>query len=88
MAYSSLGRNPTVISHNVKGLNIPEKRSTLLRKLKKSRPRFVFLQETHFKTNHVPRLTDSYFTEAHHATNDTSKSKGVSILVAETPLSN
>lgn len=83
MAYSGLGRNPTIISHNVRGLNIPEKRSSLLRELKKGRPNFVFLQETHFKTNHIPRLTDSYFTEAHHATNNTSKSKGVSILISK-----
>lgn len=42
-----------------------------------------FLQETHFKTNHIPRLTDSYFNEAHHATNNVSKSKGVSILLSK-----
>lgn len=35
------------------------------------------------KTNHIPRLTDHYFTDAHHATNNTSKSKGVSILVSK-----
>ncbi|XP_040189141.1 uncharacterized protein LOC120920856 [Rana temporaria] len=35
MAYSSLGQNPTVISHNVRGLNTPEKRTTLLRELRK-----------------------------------------------------
>lgn len=83
MAYSGLGRNPTVISHNVRGLNIPEKQITLLRELKKGRPNFVFLQETNFKTNHIPRLTDHYFIEAHHATNDSSKSKGVSILIGK-----
>lgn len=83
MAYSDLGRNLTVISHNVRGLNIPEKQNTLLRELEKGRPSFVFLQETHFRTNHIPRLTDHYFTEVHHATNNTSKSKGVSILVSK-----
>lgn len=83
MAYSGLGRNPTIISHNVRGLNIPEKRSSLLRELKKGRPSFVFLQETHFQTNHIPNLTDRYFTEAHHATHNTSKSKGVSILISK-----
>lgn len=83
MAYADLGRNPTVISHNVEGMKLPEKRTTLLRELKKGKPKFVFLQETHFKTNHIPRHTDSYFTEAHHATNDMSKSKGVSILVSK-----
>lgn len=81
MAYSFLGRNPTVISHNVQGLNIPEKQTTLLREIKKGKPHFVMLQETHFKTDHVPKLTDSTFTRAFHATNDHTKTKGVSILV-------
>lgn len=81
MAYSFLGRKPTVISHNVQGLNIPEKRSTLLREIKKGKPHFILLQETHFKTGHIPRLTDSTFTRAFHATNDQAKTKGVTILV-------
>lgn len=83
MAYSSLGHNPSVISHNIRGLNIPERRSTLLRELKKGRPHFVFLQETHFKTNHIPKLTNQYFTRAFHDTNRDSRSKGVSILVSK-----
>lgn len=83
MAYSLLGRNPTVISHNVRGLNTPEKRTTLLREIKKGKPHFVLLQETHFKTGHVPRLTDSNFTKVFHATNNLAKTKGVSILVSK-----
>lgn len=55
--------------------------TTLLREIKRGKPHFVLLQETHFKTHQVPRLTDSTFTRAFHATNDLSKSKGVSILV-------
>lgn len=81
MAYSALGKSPRVISHNIRGLNIPEKRSTLLRELRKGKPHFVFLQETHFKTGHIPKLTNTYFTEAYHATNDTAKTKGVSSLL-------
>lgn len=83
MAYSSLGCNPTVISHKTKGLNIPEKRTALLRELRKGRPCFVFLQETHFKTQHIPKLTDTFFTQVHHATNDLAKTKGVSILISK-----
>lgn len=60
MVYSSLGQSPTVISHNAKGLNVPEKRTTLLRELKKGKPHFVFLQETHFKTRQIPKLTKAY----------------------------
>lgn len=71
-----------MISHNARGLNIPKWRSTLLRELKKGRPHFVFLQDTHFKTHHIQRPTNSYFTKAFHATNNDSKSKGVSILVS------
>lgn len=72
-----------VISHNIKGLNIPEKRASLLRELKKGRPKFVLLQETHFRTNQIPRLTNTYFNRAYHATNDLAKTKGVTILLSK-----
>lgn len=72
-----------IISHNMKGLNIPEKRVWLLREPKKGKPHFVFLQETHFKTGQVQKLTNAYFTSAHHATNDNAKTRGVTILISE-----
>lgn len=72
-----------VISHKVRGLNIPEKRVSLLRELKKGRPQFVFLQETHFRTNQVPKITNAYFPTAYHATNDLAKTKGVTILLSK-----
>lgn len=62
---------------------MPEKRISILRELKKGRSHFVFLQETHFKTNKVPKVTNAFFTEAHNATNDSAKSKGVSILISK-----
>lgn len=83
MAYSLLAKTPLVILHNTRGLNIPEKHVSLLRELKKGRPHFVFLQETHFRTNQVPKLTKAYFTAAYHATNDIAKTKGVSILMSK-----
>lgn len=83
MAYFSLGQGPTVISHNIKGLKVPEKRTTTLRELKKGRLNFAFLQETHFKTNQIPKRTNSFFTEAYYATNGCTKSKEVSILVSK-----
>nr|ACO52043.1 LINE-1 reverse transcriptase homolog [Aquarana catesbeiana] len=83
MAYSSLGKNPLIISHNVRGLNVPEKRTSLLRELQKGKPQIVYLQETHFRTHHVPKLTNSHFTRAFHATNNDSRSKGVSILLSK-----
>lgn len=56
---------------------------SLLQELKKGKPQFVFLQETHFRTNQIPKLTNSFFIEAHHATNDVAKTKGVSILISK-----
>lgn len=67
MAYSSLGCRPTIISHNIKGLNIPEKRSTLLRELKKvcisagdpfqdtSDPKTYWLLFSPFTTNYISK---------------------------------
>lgn len=78
MAYSLLGK-----SHNIRGLNVPVKRTSLLRELRKGKPHFVLLQETHFKTGHIPNITNDHFTAAYHATNDHAKTKGVSILVSK-----
>lgn len=83
MVYSALGKNPTVISHNVRGLNTPQKHTQLLRHLGKRRPAFVLFQETHFKANSIPKLTDRYFTKAYHAANTESKTKGVSTLIGK-----
>lgn len=81
MSYSHLGKSPTVISHNVNSLNIPEKRTKLLRELKKVNPSVIFIQETYFKGQNIPKLTDTLFTKAYHATNPLAKTKGVSILL-------
>lgn len=67
----------------MRGLNIPQKRTQLLRHLGRERPAFVFFQEPHFKANSIPKLTDSYFTKAYHATSAESKTKGVSILIGK-----
>lgn len=83
MAYSLLGKARNIISHNVNGLNIPEKRTKLLKELKKANPAIVYLQETHFKNNNIPKLTDGHFTKAYHATNPTAKTKGVTILFSK-----
>lgn len=42
----------------------------------------MFLQETHFKTGQVQKLTNAYFPMAYHATNNLAKTKGTSILVS------
>lgn len=84
MAYSSLEKCPILISHNVKGLNILEKRIMLLRGLKKVKPSFVFLHETHFKSGSVPKLFDKHYSTVYHALSPQHKSKGVSILITQT----
>lgn len=68
-------------SLNIRGLNIPEKRSQLLLLIWKSRADVVFLQETHFKSNNIPNLHDKFYPIAYHATTTESKSKGVPILI-------
>lgn len=72
-----------VYSLNAKGLNVPEKRSSVLAEAHHCRANVVFLQETHFKTGSVPRLDNKCFPEAYHATCADSKTKGVSILLAK-----
>lgn len=81
MAYKFLGKAPTLISHNVNGLNIPEKRTKTLKELKKIIPSIVFLQGTHFKSEHIPKFKDNVFTDMYHATSPLAKTKGVSILI-------
>lgn len=43
----------------------------------------VFLQETHFRSDSIPKLHNSFNPTVYHATNDYSKSKGVSILISK-----
>lgn len=78
-AFSSI----KLISLNVGGLNIPEKRSQLLQSMHKNNADIIFLQETHFKTNSIPKLFNVRYPISLHATNQTSKTKGVSIIIAK-----
>lgn len=67
----------------VQGLNVPEKRSKLLLLMKKLKADMVFIQETHFWSNNIPKLTNQYFSASYHATNSVAKTKGVSILISK-----
>lgn len=69
-------------SLNVRGLNSPEKLSRLLYSLWKEKPHIVLIQETHFRSDSVPKLHDRNFPTVFHAPNETAKSKGVSILIS------
>lgn len=71
------------LSLNVKGLNIPEKRSQVLSALTKHKAHFLLLQETHFCTKHTPKLTNHIYKHTLHSTNPTSKTKVVSILISK-----
>lgn len=70
-----------VLSNNIKGLNIPEKRSNLLKDLQKRNIHVTLLQETHFRSDSIPKLTYKYYPTHFLAPNQVAKSKGVSILL-------
>lgn len=72
-----------VLSLNVKGFNIPEKRSSVLAEAHRHRAQVIFLQETHFKTGSIPALADKCFPVVFHAICTDSKTKDVSILLAK-----
>lgn len=71
-----------VISLNIKGLNIPEKRRMLLQDLYRHKADIALLRETHFRGDKLPILRNRTFPLAYHATNPEAKSKGVSILIS------
>lgn len=73
-----------VYSLNAKGLNIPEKRSSVLAEAYRHKAQVLLLQETHFKSGAIPRLSNNRFPEVYHATCPDSKTKGVSIVLAKT----
>lgn len=71
------------VSLNAKGLNVPEKRSQVLSSLTKQKAQFILLQETHFRSNSIPKITNHIYQTVFHSTNPTAKTKGVSILVSK-----
>lgn len=70
----------TRTSYNVKGLNSPEKHTRLLGRLKSH---IIFLQETHFRKDKIPRLGNHRFPIVYHGASQTSKSSGVTILFSK-----
>lgn len=71
-----------ITSLNVQCCNTSEKLSQLLAGLRKSKTQVAFLQETHFRGDHIPKLTNGAFPTAYNSVSPISKSKGVSILLA------
>lgn len=76
-------RHITSVSLNVKGINIPEKRSIALSFAKRQKAHVVFCQQTQFKGTNHRRLHNQFFPLAFHSTDPRSKRKGVSILLAK-----
>lgn len=70
-------------SLNIKGLNVPEKRSKLLLLLQKARADIVFLQETDFKSNNMLNLHSKllYIPLLITLTTQNINLRGVSILI-------
>ncbi|XP_063805182.1 zinc finger protein 3 homolog [Pseudophryne corroboree] len=71
-----------VTTLNVKGLNIPEKRSKLLKWLRDERLDVALLQETHFRIGCVPSLKSHYYPHVFMANNPNGKTLGVAIFLA------
>lgn len=65
-----------IISLNVKGLNMPEKRRVLLHDMRRLRTDVVFLQETHFRENNLPLLKNRYFPTVYHTQYTEAKFRG------------
>lgn len=71
------------LSLNAKGLNLPEKKSQVMTSLTKHKAHFIYLQETNFRSDSIPKLSNHMYNSAFHSTNPDSKTKGVSILVSK-----
>lgn len=71
------------VSLNVKGLNLPEKISQVLSALSKHKAHFLLFQETHFRSDAIPKLNNHIYQSVIHSTNPDSKTKGVSILISK-----
>lgn len=67
---------------NAKGLNTPEKRRMLLHDLQRLKSDIAFIWETHFRDNKMPMLRSGLFPTVYHSTNQSAKSRGVSIVIS------
>ncbi|CAH2326715.1 Hypothetical predicted protein [Pelobates cultripes] len=70
----------TILSYNVHGLNVREKRTSLLRDLKHYRASIAFLQETHFQEGRAPALRDRNFRTGYFSNNPDRRTLGVGII--------
>lgn len=76
--------NVRCLSLNANGLNVPEKRTTILRELWRMLTQVAFIQETHFQSGKTPKFKDDRYPEVFHSTAQDFKTRGVSILLSGT----
>lgn len=72
--------NLRITSLNVKGFNIPERRSQILYHMHKLKSHILCLQETHFKLSNVPTFRNRYYPVWCHSSSSLGKTKGVAIF--------
>lgn len=72
--------NLTFVSWNVRGLNHPIKRKSVLSRLKQFKPGVVFLQETHLQDSDHSRLAKCWSGQMFHS-NFKAKARGTAILI-------
>lgn len=77
-----------LISINAKGLNLPEKRSQLLLTMKRNQADIIFIQETHFRTDSIPKLKNMNYPETYHSTTPSSKTRGIYTIGKKLPSPN
>ncbi|CAH2294105.1 Hypothetical predicted protein [Pelobates cultripes] len=70
----------SIVSYNVHGLNIREKRSRLLQDLKHYKASIAFLQEAHLQEGRAPALKDRYYRRGYFSNNPDWRTLGVGIL--------
>ncbi|CAI9602475.1 unnamed protein product [Staurois parvus] len=50
--------------------------------MKSLRADVLFLQETHFRADHIPKFSNANYPTVYHSVNTEVKAKGVSILIS------
>lgn len=69
-----------IVSWNVNGLNLPEKRMAVLREWHRLNADICFIQETHFKSEQIPKFSDR-FPLVYHLCVPDGKTEAASALV-------
>ncbi|NP_001085982.1 MGC82982 protein [Xenopus laevis] len=67
---------------NANVLNSPWKRKALLQEIKAKKIHIALIQETHYKTDHIPKWYDKHFSNIIHSTPQPTKVRGTAILIA------